>query len=83
MAIKAIKGSIHSPWTINLIIRDILHYMKQMTQVSLSNNYREANLAIDWLAKLGHELPSLTTWGSSPSPELRAILGVDMMDELL
>ena len=57
--------------------------MKLMTQVTLSHNFREANLAADWLAKLGHKLPSLTIWESLPSPELTAILKDDLIGRAL
>jgi len=47
MVIQAIKGSTHMPWKISLIVKDILHFMKQLTHVSISHIYREANLAAD------------------------------------
>ena len=46
--IQTIKGIIFMPWKINFIVRDISHYLNQMSHVTLSHNYREANLAADW-----------------------------------
>lgn len=81
--IQAIKGATHTPWTISLIVSDILHYMQQLTQVFLSHNFREANLAADWVAKLGHKLSTLSIWESPSSPELRVILYDDKMGRAL
>lgn len=57
--------------------------MQQLTQVFLSHNFREANLAADWVAKLGHKLSTLCIWESPSSPELRVILYDDKMGHAL
>ena len=81
--IQAIKGTVYIPWMIRFIVRDISHYLNQLLQVTISNNYRKANLATDCLAKLGHILPAFTTWESSPSTELKDTMGADPMGRAL
>ena len=83
MLIQAIKGPHHMPWKINLIVKDILHYLNQLSHVSISHIYPEANLAVDWSAKQGHGVPSATIWESLPSSELKEILGDDLMGRTL
>ena len=77
IVIQAIKGTVCVQWKIRFIIRDISHYLNQLSHVTVSHNYREANLAANCLAKLGHSLPAFTTWESPPSTELRDIMDDD------
>ena len=81
--IQAIKWMISTPWKINLIVRDVSHYLNQMSQFTLPHNYREANLTTYWLAKLGHKLASSTMWESPSSTSLKDIMDTDLMQRAL
>ena len=54
--IQAIKGVIQPPWEIQVLVQDIIHFIKSCIHVDVSHIFREANRAADWLAKLGLSL---------------------------
>jgi len=50
-----------------------------MDHVTISHIFREANMAADYMVKLGHATSELTTWDCPPTSECQAIMFADLM----
>jgi len=83
LLIVAVKGEIGMPWRIKIVINDIQQLFKQASNSKLLHVYREANLAADWLSKLGHSTTGTWTNVDYGSADLRLIVNEDRIGRSL
>ena len=81
--IQAIKGKIQITWQLDFIIKYIKVFMSKADQITIYHIFREANFAANWIANLGHPLPSTGIWTSSLSHLFSFILGIDNLGKIL
>ena len=58
---------------------NISSYLKLMDQVFILHIYQEANMAADYLVKMGHTTTTATTWEFPPTIYFKAIMYADLM----
>jgi len=58
IVIPAIQENIQLPWKLDFIIRDIKIFTSKVDQILFIILSGEANFANDWIASLGHSIPS-------------------------
>jgi len=63
IVIGAFKKELQVPWRIKTIMRDIQVLAQQASFIQITHIYREANMAADWLSKLGHSIAE--TWSAT------------------
>ena len=74
IVIQVVKGGIHTPWMIQMLVLDIKAMLQFFTSASISHVFREGNLAANWIAKRGVLLKNDITFFTSPSSEFTCIL---------
>ena len=83
MVIKALQGTSHMLWKIQTLVRDISNYFKLMEHVTILHIFHEANMAADYIAKIGHATLDLTTWDRPPTTGCKDIMVADLMGRAL
>jgi len=83
IVISVFKKDHEVPWRIKNIMQDIQVLAHQAQTIQITHIYREANMAADWLSKLGHSITD--TWSSTAcdSLEFRTIVQDDRMGRTL
>ena len=66
--IGALKKEIEVSWRIKNVMQDIQVLAQQTEHIQVTHIYHEANIAADWLSKLGHSITA--TWSSIESDSL-------------
>jgi len=77
LIIQAIQGQVSVPWELCTIVKDIQTTIDQCNQVLSRHIYREANMAADWLSKLGHSVPVNSMFTECAAMEFRTIIHED------
>jgi len=73
--IRTLRGEVLTQWEIAAIIKDVKKFLSNMTFVSISHVYREANMAADWISKASQTVFNTEVcWDISPPQELRDIM---------
>ena len=75
--IQAIQGQISVPWQLRTIVKEIQHTIEQCAYVLIRHIYREANMAADWLSKIGHSIPVNLLMSECEATEFRTIIQED------
>ena len=77
LVIAAFNKEREVPWRIKTVIQDIQVLAQRAQFIQVTHIYREANMAADWLSKLGHSIPK--TWRSNrcSHPQLQCIIEED------
>jgi len=81
--IQAIEGKIITPWQMQHIIEDILHWRSHSIQFTTKHVFREANMAADWFAKFRHLVTDSVITDTCFSPTLSKILDEDIVRRIL
>ena len=79
MVIQAIKGKIHIPWRIQMLVHDSRTMLSSFTSPTIQHIFHEGNMATDWIVKLGVLFKTGLTFSHSPSPELSCIIHADYL----
>ena len=77
LVIAAVSTNTGIPWRVRTVIHDIQHLFLQIPDSRITHVYREANLAADWLSKLGHSITGTWTNVEDCSAELSFIVTAD------
>jgi len=77
LVIAAFNKKLAVPWRLKTVMQDIQVLAQRAQFIQVTHIYREANMAADWLSKLGHSIPN--TWRSNHCyhPQLRNIVEED------
>jgi len=81
--IEALQGKSAIPWQINHVIQDVRHLLAQFDQVVIKHIYREANMAVDWLANYRHSVSGTMVTTEICNPDFRLIVRDDMLGRTL
>ena len=79
IVIEPLQGKSAIPWQINYVIQDVQHLLAQFDQVIIKHIYREANMAVDWLANYGHSISGTMVTTEICNPDFRLIVRDDML----
>jgi len=79
LVIKALQGTSGTPWKLQMLLHDMSTYLNLMDHVNISHIFRVADMAVDYMAKLGHATSKLTTWDCPPTTKCQNILFADLM----
>jgi len=77
LVIAAVSTNTGIPWRVRTVIHDIQRLFLQIPDSRITHVYREANLAADWLSKLGHSITGTWTNVEDCSAELSLIVTAD------
>jgi len=83
LVIAAVTGKIGVPWRVKTVIHDIQQLFMQAPDSHITHVYREANLAADWLSKLGHSTTGTWTNVDDCSANLCLIVNADRIGRSL
>jgi len=83
MVIQFVKGEIHIPWRIQMLVHDIQTMLSSFTSLTIQHVFREGNIAANWIAKLGVVLKTDLNFSHSPSPKVSCIINVDYLGRTL
>ena len=79
LVIGASLKQVEVPWRIKNVIQDIQTLAQKAEQVRFMHVYREANMAADWLSKLGHSITDTWVATASDNVELQEIIQSNRM----
>ena len=83
IVILAVKGEIRTPWRIQIMVQDFRNMLSRFTAPTIQHLFRECNMAVGWIAKLGVLLQTNLTFTYSPSLELDCIIYDDYLSRSL
>ena len=75
--IQAIKGQVHVPWEIQVLVQDIHSFLQGFTNFVIHHIFRHGNSTSDWLAKYGLSIHSTNMLNFVPHRDLGRILFED------
>jgi len=83
LVIAAVTTNLGIPWRVRTVIHDIQQLFMQVPDSRITHVYREANLAADWLSKLGHSTTGIWTNVDDCRAELSLIVNADRIGRSL
>jgi len=83
LVIAAVTVEVGLSWRIKTVINDIQQLFTQALDNKITHVYREANLAADWLSKLGHSTTGTWTNVDYYSADLYLIVNEDRIGRFI
>lgn len=81
LVINVINGTWDAPWHIQMVIRNIQLLLQRFPSYQIAHVFREVNRATEWVANVGHLVPSTFTIDLCNAPALSRILVTDALGQ--